>query len=162
MADVLSQDMLTNGYDGWLRIVQWNPTAIYGNFEAIVYALCYPRMPMEIGYNIGAITFDSGNSDNAVIDAIVNGNSIDNRWYLPAVAELQQIYSVLNELPNGFGQTLRGLEFWSVNVDSVTDTSAMSVMFDTASSTVTAKDKASERLYVLPAREFSYNGSIVQ
>lgn len=92
----------TSGYEGWQLVRKDNPTALYQNFPAIKYSLCYPD-PMTL--------------TDAQIDAKFTGGSVKDRWYLPSVDELKDIYASLQrgELPSEIANKVSGKQLWSVN-----------------------------------------------
>lgn len=182
-----------SGFDAWMKIVGWNSTAIYGNYQAIMYAVCYPKQPTDSPINYPslptpnttntAISLTNSN-DNSKIDGVVTGDGYDNRWYLPAVKELEMIYKAGDKLLNwtktthssrvgGTTGITDSQTFWSVNVSKNTATYAKYVDFgilENGKPKTIEENKFGENInskwvlhdhYILPVAEFKYEDSQV-
>lgn len=147
---------VSSGYDTWTsKITKWNKTAEYNNYEAIKLALCYPR---TFGTNTESLP-----TDNAGVDAIVNGSSWSERWYLPSIDELKKIYDARADLINWKSESELGIKsFWSVNVSTDTtvanvDNCAQYITFNGDNAPqITNADKNGTKVCVLSVALFNY------
>lgn len=108
---------------------------MFRNYDAISWALCYPASnkkgnelagshPLSAAGTNKVLDWLAGNNFNGEgakpftkqVVQVITGNTVESRWYLPSVLELQKVYTAGAKLLNW--SDLSNEKFWSVEVNT--------------------------------------------